>query len=50
MEKHQIGVVQDLFRYPVKSMQGERLKEVAIGAYSASAIAPTRCARPAVAS
>lgn len=32
MEKHQIGVVQDLFRYPVKSMRGERLSAVDIGA------------------
>jgi uncharacterized protein len=33
MERRQIGVVQDLFRYPVKSMRGERLREVDIGAY-----------------
>jgi uncharacterized protein YcbX len=32
MERRQIGVVQDLFRYPVKSMQGERLSVVEIGA------------------
>jgi hypothetical protein len=32
MAKRQIGVVQELFRYPVKSMQGERLHEVEIGA------------------
>ncbi|HXH13381.1 MAG TPA: MOSC N-terminal beta barrel domain-containing protein [Alphaproteobacteria bacterium] len=32
MERHQIGTVQTLFRYPVKSMQGERLREVEIGA------------------
>jgi len=32
MEGRQIGVVQDLFRYPVKSMRGERLKAVEIGA------------------
>jgi uncharacterized protein YcbX len=31
MERHQIGVVQDLFRYPVKSMRGERLSAVDIG-------------------
>lgn len=31
MERRQIGVVQDLFRYPVKSMQGERLSAVDIG-------------------
>ena len=31
MERRQIGVVQDLFRYPVKSMQGERLSTVDIG-------------------
>jgi uncharacterized protein YcbX len=31
MERRQIGVVQDLFRYPVKSMQGERLRAVDIG-------------------
>lgn len=31
MERRQIGVVQDLFRYPVKSMRGERLSEVDIG-------------------
>ena len=32
MERHPIGVVQDLFRYPVKSMRGERLSAVDIGA------------------
>jgi uncharacterized protein YcbX len=32
MERRQVGVVQDLFRYPVKSMQGERLSAVDIGA------------------
>jgi hypothetical protein len=32
MERRQIGVVKDLFRYPVKSMQGERLSAVDIGA------------------
>jgi uncharacterized protein len=32
MERRQIGVVQDLFRYPVKSMLGERLSAVDIGA------------------
>ncbi len=31
MERHQIGVVQDLFRYPVNSMRGERLHAVDIG-------------------
>jgi uncharacterized protein YcbX len=31
MERRQIGTVQALFRYPVKSMQGERLREVEIG-------------------
>ncbi len=31
MERHQIGVVKDLFRYPVKSMLGEQLSEVDIG-------------------
>ncbi|HEY5866643.1 MAG TPA: MOSC N-terminal beta barrel domain-containing protein [Candidatus Tectomicrobia bacterium] len=33
MERRQIGVVQDLFRYPVKSMLGERLSAVDIGAH-----------------
>jgi uncharacterized protein YcbX len=33
MERRQIGVVQDLFRYPVKSMRGERLSAVDIGAH-----------------
>jgi hypothetical protein len=33
MEKRHIGVVQDLFRYPVKSMLGERLSAVDIGAH-----------------
>jgi hypothetical protein len=33
MEKRQIGVVKDLFRYPVKSMRGERLSAVDIGAH-----------------
>jgi hypothetical protein len=32
MQRRQIGVVQDLFRYPVKSMLGERLSAVDIGA------------------
>jgi uncharacterized protein len=32
MERRQIGIVQALFRYPVKSMQGEQLREVDIGA------------------
>ena len=32
MERRQIGVVKDLFRYPVKSMRGERLSAVHIGA------------------
>jgi uncharacterized protein YcbX len=31
MTRSQIGVVQSLFRYPVKSMRGERLTEVEIG-------------------
>jgi uncharacterized protein YcbX len=31
MERRQIGLVQALFRYPVKSMQGERLNEIEIG-------------------
>jgi uncharacterized protein len=30
MERRQVGVVQDLFRYPVKSMLGERLSAVEI--------------------
>jgi uncharacterized protein YcbX len=33
MERHQIGIVQDLFRYPVKSMRGERLREVDISVH-----------------
>ena len=33
MERRQIGVVQDLFRYPVKSMRGERLSAVDIGVH-----------------
>jgi uncharacterized protein YcbX len=33
MERRQIGVVQDLFRYPVKSMLGERLSAVDIGVH-----------------
>jgi uncharacterized protein YcbX len=33
MERRQVGVVKDLFRYPVKSMQGERLSTVDIGAH-----------------
>lgn len=33
MERRQIGVVKDLFRYPVKSMRGERLSEVDIGVH-----------------
>jgi uncharacterized protein YcbX len=32
MKRQPIGVVQALYRYPVKSMQGERLREVEIGA------------------
>jgi uncharacterized protein YcbX len=32
MERRPIGVVQDLFRYPVKSMRGERLSAVEVGA------------------
>src|SRR5262249_51600784 len=31
MERRQIGVVKELFRYPVKSMQGERLRAVELG-------------------
>ena len=31
MERRQIGVVHNLFRYPVKSMQGERLHAMDIG-------------------
>lgn len=31
MERRQIGIVQALYRYPVKSMQGERLHDVEIG-------------------
>src|SRR6478672_3204497 len=31
MERRQIGVVKELFRYPVKSMRGERLREADIG-------------------
>jgi hypothetical protein len=33
MERRQIGVVKDLFRYPVKSMRGERLSAVDIGVH-----------------
>ena len=33
MERRQIGVVKDLFRYPVKSMRGELLSAVDIGAH-----------------
>jgi uncharacterized protein YcbX len=33
MERHQIGVVKEIFRYPVKSMQGERLSAVDIGVH-----------------
>ena len=33
MARRQIGVVQDLFRYPVKSMRGERLSEVDVGVH-----------------
>jgi uncharacterized protein YcbX len=32
MERRRIGIVQALYRYPVKSMQGERLHDVEIGA------------------
>jgi uncharacterized protein YcbX len=32
MERRQIGVVKDLFRYPVKSMRGERLSAADIDA------------------
>jgi uncharacterized protein YcbX len=31
MEKRQVGVVSELFRYPVKSMLGERLSEIEVG-------------------
>jgi uncharacterized protein YcbX len=31
MERRQIGIVKDLFRYPIKSMLGERLDRVEIG-------------------
>lgn len=31
MEKRQVGIVSELFRYPVKSMLGERLSEVEVG-------------------
>ncbi|HEX4211492.1 MAG TPA: MOSC N-terminal beta barrel domain-containing protein, partial [Candidatus Binataceae bacterium] len=27
MERHQVGIVKELYRYPVKSMLGERLEE-----------------------
>ena len=33
MERRQIGVVRDLFRYPVKSMLGERPSEVDVGGH-----------------
>ena len=33
MERQQIGVVKELFRYPVKSMLGERLERLEIGAH-----------------
>src|ERR671922_2542616 len=33
MERRQVGMVQELFRYPVKSMLGERLSAVDIGAH-----------------
>jgi uncharacterized protein YcbX len=33
MERRHIGVVKDLFRYPVKSMRGERLSAVDIGVH-----------------
>jgi hypothetical protein len=33
MERRQIGVVKEIFRYPVKSMQGERLSAVDIGVH-----------------
>ena len=32
IEQRQIGVVKELFRYPVKSMRGEQLRAVDIGA------------------
>ena len=31
MERRQIGIVKELFRYPVKSMLGERLERLEIG-------------------
>jgi uncharacterized protein YcbX len=31
MDRRQVGVVQELFRYPVKSMLGERLSELDVG-------------------
>ena len=31
MERRQIGTVKELFRYPVKSMLGERLERLEIG-------------------
>jgi MOSC N-terminal beta barrel domain len=46
MEGQPIGVVKDLFRYPVKSMQGERLNAVEIVAQGVSATVPTHCVRP----
>ena len=41
MERRQIGVVHDLFRYPVKSMQGERLHAVDIGVQGIGETVPT---------
>ena len=50
MEKRQVGVVKDLFRYPVKSMQGERLSAVDIGAHGVGGDRVYACARPTVVS
>lgn len=35
MERHQIGIVKELFRYPIKSMLGERLERLAVGPHGA---------------
>lgn len=31
MDRRQVGVIRELFRYPVKSMRGERINEVEVG-------------------
>jgi uncharacterized protein YcbX len=31
MERREIGAVKELFRYPVKSMLGERLERIEVG-------------------